>query len=361
MRPFPLLQTVARPRSTVVGLFAGLYLFIAGGIAGASDAPTITTEANAPGVISINYYHSGIGAIDLFYIQRFGDGRIIFSSHEPNDQHLDMNLIPNTVYSYRACAIYQDQVVDSCSDFIDERTMQPPAPPPSYQPPSITSTQFTTNAITVTWGPTGEYNSVFIQLSDTLGNVDQRELPNTPGAGRSFTFGGLRSGAVYRIILKGCSVNVFGGAGCGPWSPDEFVTTETEELSPPPLEKPQLSVIVETSFNFLDLNVRIYRSQGPGIRYLFFRNGEQILEMPLDQSVFTGPFVDWRYVHKDPTFGARRSYHVCLVSPMTQPQQVCSDVVLVRGLFQSHPPPCVSLPCPVPDEGTVDYGGCPGC
>jgi len=135
--------------------------------------------------------------------------------------HTDMGLQPNTLYSYRVCAIYPDESTE-CSDWVPVRTMaaEIPQPPANRTSPTLTAHEVTHNSITVKW--TGQqYDRVHIRWrKNTPGSSPleaQIDIDHDERVGYR-NFPGLEMSTPYTFRIQGCHVNVFEVANCGPWS-----------------------------------------------------------------------------------------------------------------------------------------------
>jgi hypothetical protein len=196
----------------------------------ASETPTITVQANAPGWITVNYYHSGLNGVVGYAIERQEPAARI-TSYSPNGQWTDTYLTPSTTYAYRACAYYSNQNEPVCSAWVQATTLPPPPPPTNMSPPNITDVGVTTDSLTVSWGAIGEYSKILARLEDNAGHSDQRDLQSRANA--AYTFRGLRPDTPYRISLKGCSRTLL-GSSCGPWSQAVSIKTAAIPTPPPP-------------------------------------------------------------------------------------------------------------------------------
>ncbi len=200
------------------------------GAASAAETPTITVQANAPGWITVNYYHSGLEGVVGYVIQRQEPAAQI-SSYSPNGQWTDSYLTPSTTYAYRACAYYSTENDPVCSPWVHATTMPPPPPPASMDPPIITDVSVTTDSLTVSWGAIGQYSKILARLEFAAGGSDQRDLQSRANA--AYTFRSLTPDTPYRILLKGCSRTIL-GSSCGPWSPAVSIKTAAIPAPPPP-------------------------------------------------------------------------------------------------------------------------------
>ena len=188
-------------------------------------------QANAPGWITVTYSHSGTGGVQWYRVERRdGGGTNLYS---PNGRFTDSHLTPNTQYSYRVCAIYEGDD-PACSGWVSAKTLPDPGKPAKYDPPIIIDHQVATDSIKVVKGEAGDYDKILARIEDDRGNNSQRDLPNTPNG--SHIFNGLRSGARYKVILKGCGNSLL-GSGCGPWSPAIFIATTAPPREAPPPSK----------------------------------------------------------------------------------------------------------------------------
>lgn len=314
---------MTRPAMITRGIaFAMLALGLAAaaGTVLASEQPSITVQGNGPGWITITYTHSGTGGVLWYSVERQGGGGTKLAS--PNGQFIDSNLKPGTAYTYRVCAVYPD--APACSGWPTARTLPAPGKPANYDPPIITNITAAPDAIKVTWGPTGSYTKILIRLDDDLCNSDQRDLKNIANA--SWSFNGLRSGARYRVILKGCSGSLDGSA-CGAWSPDVFITTPlspAELPPPPPPGKPTLTVTrASPTSASLEFAVKLVESSSDD-RFLVYRNKEQI-QVVAPRSALGG--LAGSVTDDPPGQFQQFSYRVCFEahSPNTT---VCSDAVI---------------------------------
>ena len=213
-----------------LGAASAIAAFTQFSTASAGEAPGVTVQANAPGWITVNYYHSGLGGVLRYDIQRLDSG-VRQTMYSPNGQFTDSNLTPDTEYSYRVCAVFPTEDDPSCSPWFAARTLALPAEPTGMNPPIITNISATPDTVTVSWGATGSYSKILVRIEDDLGNSDQRDVRNIPD--RSFSFPGMRTGARYTVSLKGCG-NTLLGSSCGPWSPAAFVTTPAPDDAPAP-------------------------------------------------------------------------------------------------------------------------------
>ncbi len=265
-------------------------------VAKAAEAPSVTIQGNGPGWITVNYYHTGTGEVLWYVIERQGGGTT--TMYSPKGQFTFANLTPDTAYAFQACAVYEGEEEPVCSGYSTARTLPAPGKPANFAPPTITNFDASEHAIKVTWGPTGDYTKVLVRLSDTLGNVDQRDVPNVPNAqSGSFMFPGMRSGERYRIVLKGCSKSLLGNT-CGAWSPDVFITTALppEEQPPPqpPPSKPTLKVTGTSATTvLLEFAVMVAQVNGDD-RFLVYRDKTQVQEVVAHgvQGGLAGSFTD---------------------------------------------------------------------
>lgn len=336
MRRPPLTHTLGR-LAAATGILTGLLLLFGTGTAAAEGAvaPIVTLQANGPGWITVNYEHPGTDGLLWYYPER-EDGGGTYTSGSPN-QFIDTHLTPDTEYAYRVCAVYEEEEEPLCSDFQRERTLPAPGRPANFDPPTITDIEVAPDAIKVTWGPTGDYTRILVHLSDDLGHVDQREVPNVPNG--SYTFPGLRAGALYRVILKGCSFSL--NNGCGGWSPDVFITTPLPPEPSPPPGKPTLTLTGQTATTVsLDFFVKT-RVATPGQRFLVYRDGVQIQEVT-PRGALNG--YDGSYTDTVQTFVSHR-YHVCFEE---YAHHVCSNSVSPTPAVEIEPrfpaPTCHLLP-----------------
>ena len=225
-----------RQATRTLAILAGVASIFFGAVAAdASEAPSVHVQANAPRWITVTYSHSGMG-VQWYRIEREGGGGGILYS--PNGQFIDTNLTPKTFYRYRVCAVYEADD-DGCSEWAGDTTLPDPGKPANYNPPIIIDHESATDSIKVTWGATGDYGKILARIEDDRGNNSQRDLPNTPNG--SHIFNGLRTGARYKVILKGCDNSLL-GSGCGPWSPPVFITTAEPPRQAPPPSKLTLTV-----------------------------------------------------------------------------------------------------------------------
>src|SRR5215216_940822 len=119
------------------------------------EPPSVLTQANAPGWITVLWEHTGEGVF-WFEIHRqdppYTENSFVFLAKSLNrtDSLIDKNLRANTIYKYRVCAVYAYS--RSCTDWVSVRTLLPPPggssgsppPPPARTPlttPEITATQ----------------------------------------------------------------------------------------------------------------------------------------------------------------------------------------------------------------------------
>jgi hypothetical protein len=300
------------------GILAGLLLAAGARAAAAGDElPSFTVRGLAPGTIAVDYSHSGTDGTLWYTIERKdGERRAVMFS--PNGQFLDSFLEPNTVYEYRVCVVYEDEEEPLCPEvWVAGRTMPAPGRPANYDPPTITNIEVAEDAIKVTWGPTGDYTKILARIDDELGNHSQLDLPNRPNG--SHTFEGLRAGARYRVILKGCSLSL--NNGCGPWSPDVFVTTSAPYQEPPPPGKPRLTVGARFTEAGVPLRFSVVLAQpNHSDHFIVYRDGREVTK------VYARANASGRAgTHTDPV-QTRHSYHVCFegYSPRAT---VCSDTV----------------------------------
>lgn len=215
-------------KSLVVALLVGGSLGL--GVAVAAEVPTVTVQANAPGWITVNYYHSGLNGVVGYFIERQEPNARI-TSYSPNGQWTDSYLTPSTTYAYRVCAVYPTEKDPVCSTWVQATTLPPPPPPTNMSPPNITDVGVTTDSLTVSWGAIGEYSKILARLEDTAGHSDQRDLQSRANA--AYTFRGLKADTEYRISLKGCSRTLL-GSSCGPWSAAVSIKTAAIPTPPPP-------------------------------------------------------------------------------------------------------------------------------
>ena len=260
-------RQATRTLATLAGVAS---IFFGALAAGASEAPSINVQANAPGWITVTYSHSGTGGVQWYRVERRGGGG--GNLYSPNGQFTDSHLTPNTQYSYRVCAIYEGGD-PACSGWVSAKTLPDPGKPANYDPPIIIDHQVATDSIKVTWGKTGDYDKILARIEDDRGNNSQRDLPSTPNG--SHIFNGLRSGARYKVILKGCGNSLL-GSGCGPWSPAVFITTAAPPRQAPPPSKPTLTVSAPQSGAVaLAFAVKIAVAGGES-KFLVYRDRKEI-------------------------------------------------------------------------------------
>lgn len=337
-----LINTVGR-LATVIGILAGLLLLLGTGRVSAEErkAPRITAAfSNGPRMITLGWLHQEEGiygyAVQVKEAEQWLDGTRLDHTFE---QFTLTGLEPETWYILRVCAVYDptNRTEDECSEpEVRVQTMPLPGRPANNDPPTIIDYAVTPDAIKVFWGPTGDYTRILVHLSDPDGNVDQREVSNTPNG--SHTFEGLRAGVRYRVILKGCSLTLL-GISCGSWSPDVFIPTPRTPEEPPPPSKPTLKVTRDTPTTVvLDFSVQT-RVVSDVDRFLVFRDGVQVKEVMPRAGVggYTGSY-------PDQTVGHHR-YQVCFKQ---RAEPVCSDPVSsvpVIDVQQRFPVPlCRILP-----------------
>ena len=314
------LQTVRRLAlgPAAAGILAGLLLFAGARTAAAGDElPSFTVRALAPGTIAVDYEHSGTDGA-LWYELHRQDTQNVGKLYSPNGQFLDSFLEPDTFYEYRVCVVYEDEDKPLCPDvWKKDRTMPAPGRPANFAPPTITNVEVAEDAIKVTWGPTGDYTKILARIDDDLGNHVQLDLSNTPNGSKIFD--GLRAGARYRVILKGCSFSL--NNGCGDWSPDVFVMTSAPYREPPPPSTPRLTVPARFTQAGVPLKFSVTLSTfNASDHFLVYRDGAQPTKVQPRASA-TG----WAGTYTDPV-QTRHSYHVCFegYSPRAT---VCSDTI----------------------------------
>jgi hypothetical protein len=336
-------------RASLIGMLALICVFSGiGSVAAQDDELVVTPVSNAPGWITVYFQHLSPEGTLWYVVEREG-GVVSPPIGGPDGYWTDVNLQADTEYRYRACAI-PETGQPSCSEWKAERTMPAPGRPTGFEPPIITNLELTPDSIRVTWGRTGDYTKILARIDDDLGNHFQLDLQNRPNS--SYTFVGLRSGALYRVILKGCAFSL--NNGCGPWSPDVFVTTPVPPPPPAPPGKPTLAVS-DYSGDSVSLSFSVMTNRaGPDDMFLVLRNGSEVGRVQPRGGLggFYGEFVD--------QIGTRHRYVVCF--KYLPSEQVCSDAVLrpkLLGEELTDNGPCVVIlgGC----EGTVDYGSCPGC
>jgi len=315
----------------VILLLAGLAAIpINTGRAG-EEAPSVNVQANGPGWITVTYSHSGTNGAWGYRIERQGGDSVTL--HSPNGQWTDSHLTPGTTYSYTVCAIYEDRT-EACAGPFPEETQPAPGRPFNFDPPRIVDVAVNENSIKVFWGPTGDYPTILVHLSDPRGNVDQRKIRNVPNGSQSFV--GLRPGVRYRLILKGYSKL----GSTLPWSPDVFITTALPpvQLPPPPPSKPTLTVkALDPKTVSLDFAVKI--SSSCTCKFLVYRDGKQVAAVAprSDLGGLKGSYTDavelWERAH---------DYRVCFLSD-SPTAKVCS--ITVAG-----PPPSIDVQAKPPAD-----------
>jgi hypothetical protein len=318
MRSIPLSNTIGRLAAAVAIL---LSLLVGGGTAAAGeDELTVVPFANAPGWITVTYSHSDPpeGIVE-YRIKREGGGGITLYS--PDGAWTDADLKPDTEYRYQVCAIPEDQD-PTCSDWVSERTLPLPGRPANFDPPTITDVDIAPSAITIRWGPVGEYSRLLIRWGDVLwdGRNDQQPEVRSVANG-SYTVSNLQPGHTYRFGLKGCSTTLL-GSSCGDWSKPVQVTIPPPVLTPPP-NKPTLTVTSQTAtavtFEFSVQTGTVTPSQ----RFLLFANDQLIKEvLPHEFRAVMGGYTASATDPRPPNYG----YHVCFKQDQ---HQVCSDVKLL--------------------------------
>jgi hypothetical protein len=314
------------------GLLFGLLLHLASGIAVASEPPSIRVQANAPGWITVNYYHSGTGDVSSYRIERQGGASV--EMYSPNGQWTDSNLAPSTAYTYRACAVYEegDPV---CSPWITERTLPTPGRPASLDPPGINNVRVDTASIHIEWGPIGDYTRVRVSIRDNGGFRNEVEHRSAAFAYGTQTFTGLQAGTDYYIALRACSYSLLGET-CG--SPSAERVIRTAEPPPPPPGRPTLkmtrsSITGATTALSLEFSVVVSRANASD-RFILYRNDavlKEIAPSPAPRG-WAGAFTDT--VPSDQRH--QQLYHVCFQG-YSPPARVCSDGVV--RLVQVEPTP----------------------
>jgi hypothetical protein len=305
-------------------------------VAEAAEVPTVHVQANAPGWITVSYRHSGADGVAAYKIARVGGASVFLDASD--GQWTDAGLKPNTIHSYIVCAIYEDGE-EACTEPVSATTMSLPGAPANYAPPSIVNVGVSTDAIKVTWGATGTYATILVHLSDPEGHVDQRQVKNV--ANGSYTFPGLRSNVRYRVILKGCSANVFTGDGCGPWSPNVFITTALPPGEAPPPAPPSNATLAvrvpDPTTVLLEFTVRVSHV-GAVDKFVVYRDRKQVAEVTKLKGIVGG--LGGSYTDKVGRAERRHYYHVCFLNPPSP--KACSATV-------AGPEPSVGIQSKMPD------------
>lgn len=186
-----------------------------------ADAPTITSAvANSPGWITIAWAHSGQDGVLGYRLQRQTPAAAWVTNNNVG-QHTDMGLQASTSYSYSVCAVFPGGA-EMCSPWVTVMTMppEPPRPPASRPPPTLTAHEVTQHGITVKWsGRT--YDRVHIRWRRSTPGSSPLEAQvdidhDQPVGYRHFP--NLEVGTPYAFRIQGCDVNFIGVANCGPWS-----------------------------------------------------------------------------------------------------------------------------------------------
>ncbi len=303
-----------------ISVLAVLLVLSVGGSALAASAPKVSVQADAPGWITVYYKHSSTDGALWFTLQR-QDGTAIFKSAAPTGQFTDTNLKPNTAYTYRACAIYQDKAQPVCSDWVTARTQSLAPPPASYDPPAIINASVATDSISVTWGPTGTYSFIQLRIDDDRGNLGQFSVNNV--ANGSYVFRGLRPGVRYHVFMQGCSHSLL-GSGCGSWSSGAWLSTSSPPTPLEPPGKPTIRVRAPTTQGVvsLEFSVNVAQLDASDI-FTVFRNGSQVARTPPNNA--SGPNT-WIGAYSEPV-SARNTYQVCFQG-YAPPGRTCSDKVI---------------------------------
>lgn len=281
---------------------------------------TVTPFANSPGWITVAYIHSGKPGALWYFVERQGGARST-PLGGPNGSWTDAGLAPNTVYTYRACAVYE-KGDPSCSDWVQGRTSTLPGPRANYDPPIITSVTVGTDQVRLTWGATGDYSKVLARNVDMNGGSNQVELQNVPNG--SVIMGNLKPGTPYKFMLKGCSGRIFLADSCGPWSQDVFVTTASLSLNEPPPSKPTIQITRFTQ-DTISLNFAVkVQNANAADRFHLYRD-----RLPIQEVFPQGATVGWTGSYTDRVNPSQRNqhlYHVCFkgFSPRSE---VCSETV----------------------------------
>ncbi len=302
-----------------ISILAGLLMLAVGGPALAASAPAVSVQADAPGWITVYYNHSATDGALWFTLQR-QDSAAIFQSSAPTGQFTDTNLKPNTAYTYRACAIYQDEAQPVCSGWSTART-QPLGPPPAnYDPPTIINTAVATDSISVTWGATGTYQFIQLRIDNPQGNLGQFSVKNV--ANGSYLFRGLQPGVRYHVFMQGCSHSLL-GAGCGSWSSGVWLSTASPPTPLMPPGKPTVRVRAPTTPGVvsLDFSVNVAQLNSSDV-FTVLRNGAQVARAAPTSA--SGP--TWSGAFSEPVT-ARNTYQVCFQG-FSPPGKTCSDKVV---------------------------------
>lgn len=317
-----------RPKLSIV--CGSLIALVAATTAFAGDPPTVYVQPNAPGMITVNYTHSGEDDVQSFLIER--DGANIAVMYTIDGQWIDSNLLPDTQYAYRVCAIYPDRPDpdDGCSPAIPVRTMPPEQKPAAMDPPAGINVEAADTSIKVWWGATGQYSKILGRIESDTGYVRQVDLENKSNAG--YTFQNLQQGVRHRVSLKGCSRTLF-GSSCGPWSQPSFATTAARTIDPPEPSQPTIKAkTTDGAPTGVALEFSVSVMQGEGDQFVLYRNQRRLKNIsPVGAAASVFGFDGWVGSHMDiPTnlFGREIDYHVCFEGNFP-PARVCSEKIHV--------------------------------
>lgn len=219
-----------RPRLPILGALCAITMLSTPLTAG--EAPLILgVEANAPGIVTIAFSHSGgDGEIIQFYVEHVGGDR---NEQRPPVQVGDgfvsiHGLEPKTDYVFKLCA--DDGTGEPDCAATGSITTMASELPVNMTAPIITGSAATPDTITVFWGATGDYPVIIARLTDANDRqVEQTDVKNIPH--RLYAFRDLPEDRDYIVRLKGCNRNV-GSSSCGAWSKPLRVHTRTSVACP---------------------------------------------------------------------------------------------------------------------------------
>jgi hypothetical protein len=214
-------------------LTIALFLIAGMGISRVARAgkPTVTVVNNAPGMNTVHYSHPPTaGYVYTYVVQRQAPMADIWSTESPSGSVIDLNLQPNTSYSYRACQKVGSQL--DCSDWNSVTTMAPDAgqlATGSLSLPNFTGSVVTPTSIRVMWNG-GFPNEFYIARLNASSWYNQQDVKS----GKEITFSNLTPDSDYSVMVKGCRNSFVSGSVCHPNWQALRIHTPALPLPPPP-------------------------------------------------------------------------------------------------------------------------------